>query len=50
MLYHLGMAWDLRWSASQHKSSKFCLEEQNVSLEPVIPSTEQVFRALMCTV
>ncbi|KAI9087642.1 hypothetical protein K1719_030512 [Acacia pycnantha] len=42
MLYHLGMAWDLRWRSSQHKSSKLCLEKQNVSPEPVIPTIEQL--------
>ncbi|KAI4336143.1 hypothetical protein L6164_014710 [Bauhinia variegata] len=46
ILHHLGMAWDLRWM-SKHRSSKFCLEEPNVSLEPLIPSIEQLSRLNM---
>ncbi|KAK7350621.1 hypothetical protein VNO77_09440 [Canavalia gladiata] len=42
MLYHLGMAWDLRWRTCQDNSANFCLLKQNVSLEPVIPSIEQL--------
>ncbi|RDY13102.1 Serine/threonine-protein kinase ATM, partial [Mucuna pruriens] len=42
MLYHLGMAWDLRWRTSQDNSTKFCLLKRNVSPEPVIPSIEQL--------
>jgi hypothetical protein len=43
MLYHLGMAWDLRWRTCQDDSRKFSLQKRNVSLESVIPSIEQVF-------
>ncbi|XP_045816356.1 serine/threonine-protein kinase ATM isoform X4 [Trifolium pratense] len=43
MLYHLGMAWDLRWRTCQDDSRKFSLQKRNVSLEAVIPSIEQVF-------
>nr|KYP35766.1 Serine/threonine-protein kinase ATM [Cajanus cajan] len=42
MLYHLGMAWDLRWRTCQDNSTKFCLLKQNVSPEPVIPSIDQL--------
>ncbi|KAK2442878.1 serine/threonine-protein kinase ATM [Trifolium repens] len=42
MLYHLGMAWDLRWRTCQDDSRKFSLQKQNVSLESVIPSIEQL--------
>jgi len=41
MLYHLGMAWDLRWRTCQD-NSKFGLLKPNDSSEPVIPSIEQV--------
>lgn len=43
MIYHLGMAWDLRWRTCQDNGTKFCLLKQNVSPEPLIPSVEQVF-------
>lgn len=43
MLYHLGMAWDLRWRTCQDDIRKFSLQKRNVSLEPMIPSSEQVF-------
>jgi len=42
MLYHLGMAWDLRWTTCQDNSTKFCMLKPNNSSEPVIPSIEQV--------
>ncbi|OIV96965.1 hypothetical protein TanjilG_00547 [Lupinus angustifolius] len=42
MLHHLGMAWDLRWRTFEDHNTKFCLQKQNVSLEPVIPSIEQL--------
>ncbi|XP_027337565.1 serine/threonine-protein kinase ATM [Abrus precatorius] len=42
MLYHLGMAWDLRWRTCQASSTKFCLLKQNVSIEPVVSSIEQL--------
>ncbi|KAK7281904.1 hypothetical protein RIF29_10269 [Crotalaria pallida] len=42
MLYHLGMAWDLRWRAGEDHSTMLCPQKQNVSLEPVIPSIEQL--------
>ncbi|KAL2340901.1 hypothetical protein Fmac_008841 [Flemingia macrophylla] len=42
MLYHLGMAWDLRWRTCPDNSTKFCLLKQNVSPEPVIPSIQQL--------
>nr|XP_012571741.1 serine/threonine-protein kinase ATM isoform X3 [Cicer arietinum] len=42
MLYHLGMAWDLRWRTCQNDSIKFSLQKRNVSLEPVILSIEQL--------
>ena len=45
MLRHLGMAWDLRWRTCQDNSTIFCLQKQNVSFEPMIPSIEQVFSA-----
>ncbi|PNX63374.1 serine/threonine-protein kinase ATM-like protein [Trifolium pratense] len=43
MLYHLGMAWDLRWRTCQDDSRKFSLQKRNVSLEAVIPSIEQTW-------
>ncbi|XP_068483746.1 serine/threonine-protein kinase ATM isoform X2 [Phaseolus vulgaris] len=42
MLYHLGMAWDLRWTTCQDNSTKFCMLKPNNSSEPVIPSIEQL--------
>ncbi|XP_050879903.1 serine/threonine-protein kinase ATM isoform X2 [Lathyrus oleraceus] len=42
MLYHLGMAWDLRWRICQDDSRKFSVQKRNVSLELVIPSIEQL--------
>ncbi|KAK7354055.1 hypothetical protein VNO80_19511 [Phaseolus coccineus] len=42
MLYHLGMAWDLRWRTCQDNSTKFCMLKPNDSSEPVIPSIEQL--------
>jgi len=43
MLYHVGMAWDLRWRTCHNNSTEFCLLKPTVSPEPVIPSIEQVF-------
>ncbi|KAK7317181.1 hypothetical protein RJT34_01188 [Clitoria ternatea] len=42
MLYHVGMAWDLRWRTTHDNCTKFYLPNQNVSREPVIPSVEQL--------
>ncbi|MED6220390.1 hypothetical protein PIB30_044330 [Stylosanthes scabra] len=41
MLQHIGMAWDLRW---QYNSTMIGLQKQNVTSEPVIPSTEKLSR------
>ncbi|CAJ1975137.1 unnamed protein product [Sphenostylis stenocarpa] len=41
MLYHLGMAWDLRWRTCQDNSTKFSLQKPNFSSEPLTPSIEQ---------
>jgi len=43
MLYHLGMAWDLRWRTSEDNTTKFFLLKPNNSSEPMIPSIEQVY-------
>ncbi|XP_027942226.1 serine/threonine-protein kinase ATM [Vigna unguiculata] len=42
MLYHLGMAWDLRWRTSEDNTTKFFLLKPNNSSEPMIPSIEQL--------
>ncbi|KAH1111940.1 hypothetical protein GYH30_010343 [Glycine max] len=42
MLYHVGMAWDLRWRTCHNNSTEFCLLKPTVSPEPVIPSIEQM--------
>ncbi|XP_052731781.1 serine/threonine-protein kinase ATM isoform X2 [Vigna angularis] len=41
MLYHLDMAWVLRWRTCEDNSTKFFLLKPNNSSEPVIPSIEQ---------
>ncbi|MED6180993.1 hypothetical protein PIB30_015216 [Stylosanthes scabra] len=41
MLQHIGMAWDIRW---QDNSTMIGLRKQNVTSEPVIPSTEKLSR------
>ncbi|XP_052731785.1 serine/threonine-protein kinase ATM isoform X6 [Vigna angularis] len=42
MLYHLDMAWVLRWRTCEDNSTKFFLLKPNNSSEPVIPSIEQL--------
>lgn len=43
MLYHLDMAWDLRWRSCEDNTTKFFLPKPNNSSGPVIPSIEQVY-------
>lgn len=40
ILYHLGMAWNIRWTASTHEMT--AKKQQNLP-EPVFPTMEQVF-------
>ncbi|GMY24943.1 serine/threonine-protein kinase ATM isoform X1 [Fagus crenata] len=42
IFYHLGMAWDLRWTTSSCERIKFFPEKQKVFSEPVIPTTVQL--------
>ncbi|XP_062116268.1 serine/threonine-protein kinase ATM isoform X5 [Humulus lupulus] len=42
ILYHLGIAWDLRWRESLSEGLKFSSEKQKVISEPVIPTVDQL--------
>ncbi|XP_038683516.1 serine/threonine-protein kinase ATM isoform X2 [Tripterygium wilfordii] len=42
ILYHLGIAWDIRWISSPHESVKLFPEKQNKLAEPLVPSMEQL--------
>lgn len=42
IFYHLGMAWDLRWTTSPHERIKYYPKKQKVFSEPVIPTSDQV--------
>ncbi|KAF4352465.1 hypothetical protein F8388_012166 [Cannabis sativa] len=42
ILYHLGIAWDLRWRGSPSEGLKFSSEKQKGISEPVIPTVDQL--------
>ncbi|XP_057988495.1 serine/threonine-protein kinase ATM isoform X2 [Hevea brasiliensis] len=42
ILYHLGMAWNIRWTASPHEMTEFFHKKQQSFPEPVFPTMEQL--------
>ncbi|KAE8124229.1 hypothetical protein FH972_019134 [Carpinus fangiana] len=42
IFYHLGMAWDLRWTTSPCERIKYYGKKQKVFSEPVIPTSDQL--------
>ncbi|XP_060670261.1 serine/threonine-protein kinase ATM [Ziziphus jujuba] len=44
ILYHLGIAWDLRWITSLHDGKKFHQNKPKVISEPAIPAIDQLSR------
>ncbi|XP_017218492.1 serine/threonine-protein kinase ATM [Daucus carota subsp. sativus] len=42
IFHHLGMAWGLRWRSSLSDEMEYSTEKQKLSLEPVIPTTDQL--------
>ncbi|KAF5476799.1 hypothetical protein F2P56_003496 [Juglans regia] len=40
IFYHLGIAWDLRWTTSPYERIKYYAEKKKVFSEPVIPTSE----------
>ncbi|KAF5933201.1 hypothetical protein HYC85_029372 [Camellia sinensis] len=41
IFYHLGMAWDLRWTTSLCENMKSCTEMRKLLSEPVVPTLDQ---------
>ncbi|CAL5444633.1 unnamed protein product [Camellia sinensis] len=42
IFYHLGMAWDLRWTTSLCENMKSCTEMRKLLSEPVVPTVDQL--------
>ncbi|GMQ10317.1 hypothetical protein CsSME_00053368 [Camellia sinensis var. sinensis] len=42
IFYHLGMAWDLRWTTSLCENMKSCTEMRKLLSEPVVPTLDQL--------
>lgn len=42
ILYHLGVAWNIRWMRSACERIKYCPDSQKLYVDPVIPSMDQL--------
>lgn len=42
IFYHLGMAWDLRWTTSLCENMKSCTEMRKLLSEPIVPTLDQL--------
>ncbi|GAV63786.1 PI3_PI4_kinase domain-containing protein/FAT domain-containing protein/FATC domain-containing protein, partial [Cephalotus follicularis] len=42
ILYHLGIAWGIRWMTSSCERTKFHVVKQKLNMEPIIPTMDQL--------